>query len=164
MFWTISWRYLDNIWAIFEQYLDNILTIFGQYLENSDSIYTIFGQYLDNIWKTSELQIDYFFRYPDFPLKNVRIMYLANSLRKWCIRVNICLFSINSYSFGVELCLEITVFYPFCAKFTTIYCNHLKMSGFFPKNVRYPRYQNTKFLQLWKTSAQFSYNVWSIYV
>ena len=33
-------------------------------------------------------------------------------------------------------------------KYAKISCNFLKMSGFSSKNVRYPRYQDTGFLQL----------------
>ena len=52
------------------------------------------------------------------------------------------------YSFGVEVCLKLTILWPFYVKFIWIYCNYLKMSGFSSKNVRYPRYQDTKFLLL----------------
>ena len=54
------------------------------------------------------------------------------------------------------MCLKLTVLLPFCAKFTRINCNHLEMSGFSSKNIRYPRYQDTDFLQLCKTGGMIS--------
>ena len=53
------------------------------------------------------------------------------------------------YLFVVDLCLKLTLLYPFGTKNYKISSIYLKMSGFSSRNVRYPRYQDTKFLQLW---------------
>ena len=58
------------------------------------------------------------------------------------------LFSSKVYPFGVELFYKSTVSKHFYAKYANIYSNYLEMSGFPFKNVRYPRYQDTYFLQL----------------
>ena len=60
----------------------------------------------------AEFQKDYFFRYPDFQLKNVWILYLVRFVTVWCIKVNIGLFSAHLYSFGIEFCYRLTLFHP----------------------------------------------------
>ena len=90
----------------------------------------------------------FFVRYPDIQLKNVRILYLLNFAIIWPIKLNKCLFSSQFSSFGVELFQKSTVLEPFYAKNAKFSCNYLKMSGFSSRNVRYPRYQDTAFLQL----------------
>ena len=56
----------------------------------------------------------------------------------------------------VELCFKATAFQPFHAKYARFSSSYLKMSGFSSKNVRYPRYQDTDFLQLCKTGGMIS--------
>ena len=53
------------------------------------------------------------------------------------------------------MCLKYAIFYPFNAKYSKISSNFLKMSGFSSKNVRYPRYQDTDFLQLCPPLSKF---------
>ena len=59
------------------------------------------------------------------------------------------MFFTHLYSFGYQLCLKLTELQRFDAKYAWITINYLKMSGFSFRNVRYPRYQDTEFLQLW---------------
>ena len=67
----------------------------------------------------------------------------------WGIKVNIGLFSVHLWAFGVELYHRWTLFYPVLIKYAKINSNYLKMTGFSSRNVRYPRYQNTDLLQRW---------------
>ena len=69
---------------------------------------------------------------------------------QWRMILNKWLFPSQVYSFWVELCHKLTVLKPFYAKYAKICSNYLKMSGFPSRNVRYPRYQDTNFLQLEK--------------
>ena len=48
--------------------------------------------------------------------------------------------------------LELNSIVAFSAKYAKISSNYLKMSAFSSRNVQYPRYQDTAFLQLWEKS------------
>ena len=56
------------------------------------------------------------------------------------------------FSFGVELCQYCSLY----AKYAMISGNYLKMSRFSSRNVRYPRYQDTDFLQLCAKINQYT--------
>ena len=96
----------------------------------------------------AELQKDFFIWYPDFHPKNVQIMYFQNFSTTWCIKLNKCLFSSWFYSIGLELCHKSKVLRHFYAKYAKICINYFKRSRLPPRNVRYPRYQDTDLLQL----------------
>ena len=85
----------------------------------------------------TELQKDFFIRYPDFQPKDVRNMYCLNFATIWHMLLNKSLFSSQVYSFGVELCHKLTMLKPFDAIFVKICSNYLKISGYPSRNVRY---------------------------
>ena len=75
-------------------------------------------------------------------------MHLVNFVIIWGIKVNLDLLSTHSESFWVELCQKLSFLYPLSAKYDKKYSYYFKMSEFSPRNVRYPRYQDTDLLQL----------------
>ena len=64
------------------------------------------------------------------------------------IKVNTWLVRTYMNSFGVGLCLKLTVIYTLLAKDACNCRNYLKMSGFPSRIIRYSRYKDTDLSQL----------------
>ena len=100
----------------------------------------------------AEFQKDFIRPVSGFSTKNARIMYLLNLAKIWRMKFNKCYFSSQFSSLGVKLCHISNVVQPLYAKYANISNNTLKMSRFPSRNVRYPRYQDTNFLQVYLMS------------
>ena len=100
-----------------------------------------------NWWLASELQKDFFRLVSWFSTKKCPKYVSSEFGHNMTNDIEKCQFSSQVYAFGVELSYKFTVLKPFYAKYAKNCSNYLKMSGFFSRNVRYPRYQDTDFLE-----------------
>ena len=106
----------------------------------------LLGLFLHDIF--AELQKDFFRPVSQYSTKKCPNLVSAEFCHSRRINwTNACSFH-HFFSFGVEMCHKLTVLRTFYAKNARNSSNYLKMSEFSFRNVRYPIYQDTDFMQL----------------